>query len=91
MVLCYYSNMRTSIDLPDELFRHAKALSSLRGITLKALITRALEHELESATVTIRPRRVSFPIVPSPRPGWAQVTTDRIAKIMEAEDAGLSS
>ncbi|MFW5695752.1 MAG: hypothetical protein ACOCYB_11330 [Alkalispirochaeta sp.] len=83
--------MRTSIDLPDELFRHAKALSSLRGITLKALITRALEHELESATVTIRPRRVRFPIVPSSRPGWAHVTSDRIAQIMEVEDADISS
>ena len=83
--------MRTTVDLPDDLFRSAKALSSLRGISLKALITRALEHELESATVRIRPRRVTFPIVPSTRPGSVCVSSDRIARILEAEDAGVSS
>jgi hypothetical protein len=83
--------MRTTIDLPDDLFRHAKALSSLRGMTLKALITRAIEHELESATVQLRPRRVEFPLVPSRRPGSVAVTSDTIARILEEEECGLSS
>lgn len=83
--------MRTTIDLPDELFRTAKALSSLQGISLKALITRAIEHELESATVRLRPRRVAFPIVRSHRPGSVTVTAEQIANLMDAEDAGVSS
>jgi len=83
--------MRTTIDIPDDLFRNAMALSSLRGITLKALITRAIEHELESATIRIRPRRMTFPIVRSSRPGSVAVAPDRIAEILETDDAGISS
>ncbi len=63
--LCYYVFMRTTIDLPDDLFRTAKAVSSLKGITLKTLITRAIEHEIESATVRLHSRRIEFPVVPS--------------------------
>lgn len=83
--------MRTTIDLPDNLFRSAKALSSLRGITLKALITRAVEHELESATLHVRPRRVEFPIVRSRRPGSVAVSADSIARLIAEEDGGVSS
>ncbi|TVQ96991.1 MAG: hypothetical protein EA403_15435 [Spirochaetaceae bacterium] len=84
--------MRTSIDLPDDLFRSAKALSSLRGVTLKTLITRAVERELESATVQFRPRRVEFPLVRSRRPGSVAVTSNMIADLLEKEEGiGLSS
>jgi hypothetical protein len=82
--------MRTTIDLPDDLFRNAKALSSLRGITLKALITRALEHEIESATIRLRSRRIEFPIVRSRQPGRVRVTPEQIARFLEEEDGGLS-
>jgi predicted transcriptional regulator len=34
--------MRTTIDLPDDLFRRAKAIAALRGATLKDLVTDAL-------------------------------------------------
>lgn len=34
--------MRTTIELPDDLLREAKAASALRGISLKAYITEAL-------------------------------------------------
>lgn len=43
--------MRTTVDLPDELFRKAKAKAAIEGITLKELLVRALEghlHEAES-------------------------------------------
>lgn len=83
--------MRTTIDLPDDLFRTAKAVSSLKGITLKTLITRAIEHEIESATVRLHSRRIEFPIVPSRRPGSVQVTPALIAELLEEEDRGVSS
>jgi hypothetical protein len=38
--------MKTTIDLPDELFRRAKAVAALRGESLKQLITESLEKEL---------------------------------------------
>ncbi len=41
--------MRTTIDLPDELFRRAKARAALKGMTLKELITRFVQLGLRSA------------------------------------------
>lgn len=40
--------MRTTIDLPDPLFRKAKALAALQGSSMKDLIVRAVERETES-------------------------------------------
>jgi len=38
--------MKTTIDLPDPLFRRAKATAAVRGITLKSLISNAVEQSL---------------------------------------------
>jgi hypothetical protein len=40
--------MKTTIEVPDELFRQAKATAAMRGISLKVLITEALKHEVEA-------------------------------------------
>ena len=37
--------MRTTIDLPDDLFRKTKAVAALRGSTMKELIIHAVERE----------------------------------------------
>ncbi len=36
--------MRTTIDIPDPVFRETKALAAMRGITLKQLILEAIEQ-----------------------------------------------
>ena len=41
--------MRTSIDIPDELFRRTKAAAAMRGTTMKTLIVEALERDLSSS------------------------------------------
>jgi hypothetical protein len=45
MLLCEYVFMRTTIDLPDDLFRQAKATAALRGSSMKELVIRALARE----------------------------------------------
>jgi hypothetical protein len=42
--------MRTTIDLPDALYRKTKALAALRGGSLKELVVRALEDEVRRAS-----------------------------------------
>jgi len=78
--------MRTTIDLPTELFRKAKAISSLKGITLKSFITMALERELELNALGLEPKRVDLPLVPSKNPGSIQVDSTKIAELLENED-----
>jgi len=89
--MCEYVNMRTTVDLPDALFRKAKVVSSLRGTTLKEFITQAVEHELAGTPMRIETRRVEFPLVHSKRPGSVQVTPDRVASLLEREDIDVSS
>ena len=40
--------MRTTVDLPDEIFRQAKAQAALQGITFKDLIARFVEQGLRN-------------------------------------------
>jgi hypothetical protein len=38
--------MKTTIDIPDALAREAKVLAAREGVTLRAIVTRALQGEL---------------------------------------------
>jgi len=55
--------MKTTIDLPDPLFRQAKATAAYRGISLKSLISRAVEKELAQPKMTISQLLDSLPRV----------------------------
>jgi len=58
--------MRTTIDLPENLFRRTKALAAVRGSSMKDLIVRALEREVNaqgSETQTSSRKRPPFPVV----------------------------
>ena len=85
--------MRTTLDLPDPLFRRAKATASLRGLTLRAFVAQALDHELCQGEMSPlrRGRPVRLPLVPSSRPGGVQMTPERVAELMEAEDLDVSA
>lgn len=59
--------MRTTIDLPDSLFRKTKAIAALRGSSMKDLIVKALEREVTAgAGSESKRRRVKLPLVQSP-------------------------
>ena len=39
--------MKTTIELPETLFRRAKSMAAQEGVTLKQLLTEALESQLD--------------------------------------------
>jgi hypothetical protein len=55
--------MRTTIEIPDTLFRKTKATAALRGSTMKELVVRALEREVGSPSKKIATRRVKLPLI----------------------------
>ncbi len=55
--------MRTTLDLPDELFRQVKAKAAMEGSKLKDLLTRYVENGLRQ-TASERPtRRSKLPVI----------------------------
>lgn len=44
--------MRTTVDLPDELLRQAKARAALNGMKLKDLIAHCIAHGLAGSTLS---------------------------------------
>lgn len=62
--LCEYGFMRTTVEIPDALFRRTKAVAALRGSSLKDLIVQAIEKEVSSPKPE-RVHRVQLPLVPA--------------------------
>jgi hypothetical protein len=58
--------MRTTIEIPDDLFRRAKATAALRGSTLKDLVVRALEREFARQPPELKKGRTTtkLPVLP---------------------------
>jgi hypothetical protein len=66
MFLCFYATMkcmRTTVDLPDALFRKTKATAALRGSSMKELIVRAVEREVGQAPARSKTKRARLPVI----------------------------
>jgi hypothetical protein len=57
--------MRTTIELPDALFRKTKATAALRGSSMKELIVRAVEREVSQAPARAKTKRAKLPVIRS--------------------------
>ena len=57
--------MRTTVDLPDALFKRVKAEAALRGMRLKEFITQSLEQSLAGHRDDLKLRRVRLPLIRS--------------------------
>ena len=53
--------MRTTIDLPDSVFRETKALAAMRGITMKQFILEAIEQAKKNPAPSQPKRTRKFP------------------------------
>jgi hypothetical protein len=72
--------MKTTLEIPDKLFRQAKATAARRGIPLRELVTEAIADKLESKSGRERPWLQSFGQLSALRS-----ETARINKIIDQE------
>ena len=70
--------MRTTIDLPDELFRALKLLAAKRGASLNEVLRSAVESELKREAARKRRERIPFPVLDSHEPGALTLTNGEI-------------
>ncbi|MGD0162434.1 MAG: hypothetical protein ABSB39_08175 [Candidatus Sulfotelmatobacter sp.] len=73
--------MRTTVDIPDPLYRELKGKAASEGRSVKELILRSVEEELKSRRSRAN-RRVSLPIVRSKRPGSLKLDNAKIFEII---------
>jgi len=57
--------MKTTLEIPDDLFREAKAKAALEGIKLRDLVARGLQREVRGEAGGVARRRVRFPFLES--------------------------
>ncbi len=50
--------MRTTLDLPDQVLTKAKVMAAEEGVSLKTIVTRALQNEIAKPTDPDRPAKV---------------------------------
>lgn len=78
--------MKTTVEIPNELFRAAKATAIRRGTTLKALITRSLEREVLGIETDGKPFVVDEDGLPHLPPRGASVTNDLVQSLLDDEE-----
>ena len=82
MVIWFYGFMKTTLEIPDELFREMKAAAALRGIKLKDFVTSAIADQLarsKSAESAWSKERLP------PPPKVTKTELKRIHKLIERE------
>jgi len=72
-------NMKTTVEIPDSLFRDAKAAAAGRGVSLKTWLTEALQEKLHTPR---HDRRTGWPVPP---PKLARGEAHRIQSAIDAE------
>jgi plasmid stability protein len=73
--------MRTTIDIPDALYRQLRTRAASEGRSAKALILEGVEQVLTSRPAASS-RRVTLPIVRSRRPGALRIDNARIYDVI---------
>ena len=70
--------MKTTVEIPDSLFRAAKAAAAGRGVSLKVFLNEALKEKLAAP----RRRESGWPVPP---PMVAKVEFDRVRSVIQSE------
>jgi len=74
--------MRTTVDIPDTLYRRLKTEAAQRGCSVKELVLCGVKAELEGGKPARKAQAVSLPIIDSKRPGWLRLTNHQINEIL---------
>lgn len=74
--------MRTTVDIPDPVYRQLKSKAARRGCSVKDLILRGVEAELTGGIRKPVGTRITAPLIKSKRPGWLKLDNKIINEIL---------
>jgi len=74
--------MRTTVDIPDCLYRRLKSRAASERIPARELIVRGIEHVLKERPPRRSGRRVKLPLIGSKEPGTVYLDNERIFEII---------
>jgi hypothetical protein len=77
--------MKTTIEIPEKLFRQAKSRAALEGLSLRELFLRGLQLALQSPPEATGMRRVNFPLVKT-RLGTPHLTDEQVAEALNTDE-----
>lgn len=72
--------MRTTIDIPDALYRRLKTRAAAEGQPAKTLILKAVERAMDAPQKT--KRRIVIPVIHSKHPGTLKLTNAGIYELI---------
>jgi sugar lactone lactonase YvrE len=79
--------MRTTVELPSDLMKRAKAKAAASGESLKTLFTRAIATEIGSHRHPATTGRVKVPLFGNPKGRRVRITNAHIEQALADEDA----
>jgi hypothetical protein len=74
--------MRTTVDIPDPIYRQLKSRAALQGCSVRQLILQGVEAGLDGETGQPRKGRVSLPLIKSRQPGRLRLSNKTINEII---------
>ncbi len=77
--------MKTTIEIPEKLFRKAKARAALEGISLREFVLRGLQLAIQSPSDQAIRQRVDFPLVRA-ADGKARLTDEQVYKALDIDE-----
>ena len=77
--------MRTTIDIPDEIFREIKITAAEEGKTFREIALRRLRRETHETSPRPKVRKLELPLIRSSRPGTLNLTNEMIDDILYSD------
>lgn len=74
--------MRTTVDIPDPVYRQLKSAAAIQGCSVKELVLRGVKAELQGKARGRRKRTAKLPIIRSKNPGWLRLTNRQINEVL---------
>ena len=81
--------MKTTVDIPDELYQQADVEAAMKGVPVGDLIARGLRLAL-GKTRDLAPGRITFPLHHSARPGVLSVEQVQVAEEAAIQQEGAA-